>query len=116
MKIYLYLLLINYALPLSFLNEYNRIKNPQFKIYDFNFKNYQGMDMRFYNINDTEVLTLYRIRENIEKKLLLEKLQRDSISLDIKMALIENNDLFEKNLSPNISKGGLMDDYNFEIK
>ena len=66
MKFYLYLLFLGNVLPLSFLNEYNKIKRPQFKINESDFKSIQGMDMRFNIYDDSEIIILNKIKENIE--------------------------------------------------
>jgi hypothetical protein len=75
---------------------------------------YTGNDER-YPINDTnnevEVYNIYNIYKNHEKKNLLDILQNDKVSINIKLNLVEDNTIKPINLT----SGGLMYDFNFTI-
>ena len=77
---------------------------------------HSGLDMR--NItNNNEHEELINISANFEKNSLLNKLNSPKLSIIAKMDLIDVNDhLFEDiNYAPDICKGGLFDDFDFEF-
>tara|TARA_Y100000992_G_C21268233_1_gene495147 strand:- start:2150 stop:2560 length:411 start_codon:yes stop_codon:yes gene_type:complete len=77
---------------------------------------HSGLDMR--NItNNNEHEELINISANFEKNSLLNKLNSPKLSIIAKMNLIDVNDhLFEDiSYAPDICKGGLFDDFNFEF-
>lgn len=59
--------------------------------------------------NETEIYN--NIYKNHERKKLLDILQNDKISINIKLDLLENNAIKPINLTA----GGLMDDFNFTM-
>ena len=73
----------------------------------------RGCDTRYPKEDNAE--ELYKISENMNKLELLKKINSSQLSLLTKLDLIESNDhIFdEDSFAPNISKGGLMDDFNF---
>jgi hypothetical protein len=72
---------------------------------------YTGNDER-YPINETNnEVEVYNIYKNHEKKNLLDILQNDKISINIKLNLLEDNTIKPINLT----SGGLMYDFNFTI-
>lgn len=74
----------------------------------------RGYDMRYPKDNN-ETEQLYKIGENMEKLSLLNKLNSSQLSMLAKITLIDSNShIFDDELmAPNISKGGLLDDFNF---
>jgi hypothetical protein len=80
---------------------------------------YDGYDCRFINLNDTNIniddeKLLVKIRENFEKKKLLDKLQSD-ISIINKVTIAEN--FLNENVTYgyNINAGGIFKDWDFEL-
>ena len=80
---------------------------------------YDGYDCRFIDLNDTAIniddeKLLVKIRENFEKKKLLDKLQCD-ISIINKVTIAENflNEIVTYGY--NIHAGGLFKDWDFEV-
>ena len=70
---------------------------------------YRGNDER-YPINETNNdVEIYNIYKNHENKNLLDILQNDKISINIKLDLLQDNTIKPINLTA----GGLMDDFNF---
>jgi hypothetical protein len=94
-------------------------------IYDFNafLTNRQytlssGYDMRNMSNNiSTNINQMITIRKNFEKNKLVNKLMNPNIIPLQKLKIIEDNDHLLDNISlvPNITSGGLFDDFNFEI-
>ena len=83
---------------------------------------YDGCDCRFINFNDTNKNTniddeklLIKIRENFEKKKLLDKLQNSDISIVDKFNIAES--FLNENITYgyNIHAGGLFKDWDFEV-
>ena len=73
-----------------------------------------GLDNRFTN-NESEIeLELERINNYFEKQKIIKTLENPNVSQIYKIELI-NNYLIEDTLTPNISKGGLYDDFQFII-
>ena len=91
------------------------INNKSYLLSTFSNTNYRsvnsGNDERF-PINDTnneaQIINIYK---NHEKKKLLDILQNDKISINIKLDLLEDNTIKPINLTA----GGLMDDFNFTL-
>jgi hypothetical protein len=80
---------------------------------------YDGYDCRFINLNDTNIniddeKLLVKIRENFEKKKLLDKLQSD-ISIINKVTIGENFLNENSTYGYNINAGGLFKDWDFEL-
>ena len=80
---------------------------------------YDGYDCRFINLNDTNIniddeKLLVKIRENFEKKKLIDKLQSD-ISIINKVTIAEN--FLNENVTYgyNINAGGIFKDWDFEL-
>jgi len=72
---------------------------------------YTGNDER-YPINETyNDVEIYNIYKNHENKKILDILQNDKISINIKLNLLEDNTIKPINLTA----GGLMDDFNFTM-
>jgi hypothetical protein len=71
-----------------------------------------GNDERYETIkNDTEIqIQLYNLSRNIEKKKLLDILQDDKVSINIKIQLLKDNSIKQANLKA----GGLSDDFDFD--
>lgn len=75
----------------------------------------EGIDERYpstdYNINQLE-----RINNYFEIKKIINTLENPNINQHQKILLIQQNHfLFDDNFTPNITKAGLLDDYNFSI-
>ena len=91
------------------------INNNSYLLSTFSNTNYRsvnsGNDER-YPINETNnEAEIYNIYKNHENKKLLDILQNDKISINIKLNLLEDNTIKPINLTA----GGLMDDFNFTI-
>tara|TARA_B100000925_G_C21852789_1_gene406494 strand:+ start:374 stop:676 length:303 start_codon:yes stop_codon:yes gene_type:complete len=67
-----------------------------------------GYDFR--KIEEDDIIL--KIKKNLYKKQLLEKLENPNTSLITKLNIIEKTDIFEKKYIDLLS-GGLLDDYNF---
>lgn len=93
-------------------NRYNSfLKHNNFLIKDSNTTN-SGNDERP-NIKDNEDLNSIYI--NFHKKNILETLENNNIGIFHKLELINKYDILNETISVNILKGGLLDDFNFEI-
>ena len=113
----LYLLLFATCLTLhsfSFLNEYNQVKllNRRYIILSIS-ENNEGNDMRYSKIEEKDIDKILEISENINKRNVLRKLENNKISMNEKLLLINLNYIFNDNYSPNITSGGLFDDFNY---
>jgi len=103
-------------LLLCFIIYYKKyINNNSYLLSTFSNTNYRslytGNDER-YPINDTNnEVEIYNIYKNHENKKLLDVLQNDKISINIKLDLLQDNTIKPINLTA----GGLMDDFNFTI-
>ena len=91
------------------------INNNSYLLSTFSNTNYRsvnsGNDER-YPINDTNnEAEMYNIYKNHENKKLLDILQNDKISINIKLNLLEDNIIKPINLTA----GGLMDEFNFTL-
>ena len=91
------------------------INNNSYLLSTFSNTNYRSMnsgnDERF-SINDTNnEAQINNIYINQEKKKLLDILQNDKISINIKLNLLEDNIIKPINLTA----GGLMDEFNFTM-
>ena len=77
---------------------------------------FKGYDMRNITV-ENEKDELITIAENFEKQNILKKLNSSGLSTIMKLQIIDNNNhLFEDDsYAPNIYKGGLLDDFNFEF-
>ena len=101
-------------LLLCFIIYYKKyINNNSYLLSTFSNTNYRsvytGNDER-YPINDTNnEVEIYNIYKNHENKNLLDILQNDKISINIKLDLLQDNTIKPINLTA----GGLMDDFNF---
>jgi hypothetical protein len=80
---------------------------------------YDGYDCRFINLNDTNIniddeQLMVKIRENYERKKILDKLQ-SNISIINKVTIAEN--FLNENVTYgcNINAGGLFKDWDFEM-
>lgn len=79
------------------------------------FKKLDGFDTR-YHFNDNNINQLERINNYFEIKKIINTLENNNTSQYYKLLLIKQNDfLFEDSFTPNITKGGLFDDFNFSI-
>ena len=97
---------------------YKRFYNKVNMLNDLNFDSgtiSTGLDDRFNNSTDFDPVLNNTIKNYLENYILLEKLLNKNNNNDYKLRLIEINDIFEKSYSPNITKGGLMNDFNFNI-
>ena len=72
---------------------------------------YTGNDERFPINETTNEAQMNNIYINHEKKKLLDILQNDKVSINIKLNLLHDNTIKPINLTA----GGLMDDFNFTI-
>ena len=91
------------------------INNNSYLLSTFSNTNYRsvnsGNDER-YPINETNnEAEIYNIYKNHENKKLLDILQNDKISINIKLNLLEDNIIKPINLTA----GGLMDEFNFTM-
>lgn len=97
---------------------YNRFYNKVNMLNDLNFDSntiLTGIDNRFNNSTDFDPVLNNKIKNYLENYILLEKLLNKNIDNNYKLKLIEISDIFEKSYSTNITKGGLMTDFNFNI-
>ena len=82
---------------------------------DTNLKN-QGMDERIGNVTDKDISESMRVlHENLEKLILLNKLQRNSTSQLEKINIINNSDLInitKPGYITTLHAGGLLNDFN----
>jgi hypothetical protein len=71
-----------------------------------------GNDERYETIkNDTEIqIQVYNLSRNIEKKKLLDILQDDKVSINIKIELLKDNSIKANNLK----SGGLFNYFDFD--
>jgi hypothetical protein len=76
-----------------------------------NSKKTSGNDER-YKINETEIdIQIYNLRQNFEKKSILDILQSKNISINIKLDVLKDNSF----KPPNLKSGGLFNDFDFEF-
>jgi hypothetical protein len=80
---------------------------------DWNYK--KGYNEAIFNHPDDSPEKLQKITMNYEKYKLLKKLESNSIPLHEKIKFIEQNYLFDEQLSLNLLAGGLLEDWNFEM-
>jgi hypothetical protein len=72
-------------------------------------KKNSGNDERYaFEKNETEILSqIYKLRENLEKKHLLDILQNDKVSIYTKLNLVKDNSIQQSN----INAGGLNNEF-----
>lgn len=76
-----------------------------------NSKKTSGNDER-HKINETEIqIQLYNLRQNFEKKSILDILESKNISINIKLDLLKDNSF----KPPNLKSGGLFNDFDFDF-
>jgi hypothetical protein len=75
----------------------------------------KGYNEAIFNHHDDSPEKLQEIIMNYEKYKLLKKLESNSISLYEKIKFIEENYLFDEQVSSNLIAGGLLEDWNFEM-
>jgi hypothetical protein len=90
----------------------NIIKNGDLILNKFN---YAGCDCR-YPLNSSEDLLLILLKERHYKMEFMKTLQSPNLSNFDKMSRIEKSEFFENKMKPNITSGGLFNDWNFEIE
>ena len=72
----------------------------------------KGYDERFPKVENINQEEFYRMRSNIEINKLVKTLEDNNISTLAKMNILEKYSfLFNNSLAPNITSGGLFDDY-----
>ena len=81
---------------------------------------YDGYDMRFINPNNSENSFIFlnesklnNYHEIFNKYKLYKLLKNENISINTKLELIKKEKIFDNNIIPNITKGGLYKDWNF---
>ena len=78
-------------------------------------ENKSGYDQRHPNVTDTEE-ELYKVFKHMEVKKIVNQLETGNLSLVSKMNILDKYSfLFEESLGTNITSGGLLDDFNFEL-
>jgi len=113
-------LLIFYS-PLQLSSDNNHIKiddsNPKelspILNKDWNYK--KGYNEAIFNHPDDSREKLEQIYYNHEKYKLLKSLESNEFSVYEKIQFIEQNYLFDEQLSSNLLAGGLLEDWNFEM-
>lgn len=80
-----------------------------------NSKNNSGIDMRYPESTDFNKTLNFKINQNYYKYNLLKKLESNKISELNKLELLKNSPLIESDMYPNITAGGLFDDFNFNF-
>ena len=77
---------------------------------------FKGYDERFPKVENISQEELYKIKGYIEINKLVKTLEDYNISTPAKMNILEKYSfLFNNNLAPNITNGGLFDDYDMFI-
>lgn len=75
----------------------------------------QGIDMRYPNSTDFDDLLNLKIYENYQKFDLLKKLESTKVSELDKLKFIEQSNMINPSFAPNITAGGLFDDFYFNF-
>ena len=75
----------------------------------------QGIDMRNPNSTDFDYQLNFKIYEYYHKFDLLKKLESTNLSELDKLKFIEQSNMFNTNFAPNITEGGIFDDFYFNF-
>lgn len=77
--------------------------------------NKSGYDQRHPNVTDTEE-ELFKVYKDMEVKKIVNQLENGNLSLISKMNILDKYSfLFEESMAANITSGGLLDDFYFEL-
>ena len=89
-------------------------KNKKYELFDDDYKANTGIDMRHPNISVADNESLRILSENMERLILLNKLNNQNKTNIEKIQLIESSHVLNMNSSyvTTIHAGGLMDDFN----
>jgi len=106
------------SLSLLFLNNTFLFKNNKNNIYFIKLSNkYDGYDMRYIdenNLNNSKNSSIsINYREIFNKYKLYKLLKNENVSINTKLELIKEEYVFDDNIVPNITKGGLYKDWDF---
>ena len=94
------------------------IENPDYNFSFFTNKTNsfnRGIDMRYKKNNIQNENELFNIKKFFYYKKILEQLNNTKISIYDKVTIIENENIIDQKMGINLFKGGLLDDFNFEI-
>jgi hypothetical protein len=95
---------------------YDKIKPPVIinGLQESNMEDLKGYDSRY--DNNTNYEDVFNVAKNYELDKLLKKLESKNINNLEKMNILEEYSfIFNHSMAPNITAGGLLDDYNFEF-
>jgi len=77
---------------------------------------YAGNDMRYNETSDLDLEMIDKIRMYNHKLKVLQRLEDNKVSIFDKIGLIEKEDVDDFCMrSPNITRGGLFDDWDFDL-
>lgn len=77
-------------------------------------KDKKGYDERLVNPYDNDKITIDKINEQIEKKILLDLLQSTKLNIYEKINILNKNKEINIPKPINLYNGGLLDDWNFD--
>ena len=98
-------------------NELSR-ENPDYNFSFFTNKTNSfntGIDMRHKENKTQNENELFNIKKMFHYKKILNQINNTNISIYDKLNIIENENILDREMGINLLKGGLLDDFNFEI-